>query len=74
MRVFISFIVGAFLFVGCASKEKIKVEYQEVLVPTKCNAKMPLRPANDDSFEAHKRIVIYFLEVEEILKECVGEK
>ncbi|MCI6988817.1 MAG: hypothetical protein MR902_04500 [Campylobacter sp.] len=57
---------------GCASKER--VVYQDVYVPIKCPAKMPEKPKNKRSFESHKALMVYFLECESLLKECIGDK
>lgn len=73
MRV-IELLIVAFLFVGCSLKQDEKIVYKEVLIPVKCQVRMPKKPMNDKSFEAHKALMIYFLECESLLKECVGVK
>lgn len=35
---------------------------------------MPLKPRNDGTFEAHKKLMIYYLECENALKFCLGLK
>lgn len=52
---------------GCGVKEP---QIKQVYVPVRCNLKMPLKPAEDNSFEAHKELVRYFLKCEEIAKDC----
>lgn len=58
------------ILTGCASKPKIV--YKEILIPTKCTAKMPLKPANNGDFESHKKKMIYYMECENALKFCLG--
>lgn len=70
MRIFV--FLAIILFSGCAIKER--VVYKDVFVPIKCDAKMPKSPKNDGSFASHKKIMIYFLECEHLLKYCIGEK
>lgn len=53
--------------VGCACPKN------EVLIPIKCNLKMPLKPVYDGSFESAKSLMVYFLKVEQIAKDCTGE-
>lgn len=65
--------VFALLFTGCTTKEvQTEYIYKDVYIPIKCNAKMPLKPQNDGSFEADKQKMIYFVRVEELLKKCIG--
>ncbi len=45
-------------------------QIKQVYVPVRCNLKMPLKPAANGSFEAHKELVRYFLRCEEIAKDC----
>ncbi|AQW80789.1 hypothetical protein [Campylobacter pinnipediorum] len=60
---------------GCANDVK-NIEpryiYKDVYVPIKCQASMPQKPKNDRSFESHKQIMLYLLECERLLKECLG--
>ena len=56
---------------GCSTKEP---QIKQVYVPVRCNLKMPLKPAANGSFEAHKELVRYFLRCEEIAKDCTGEE
>jgi len=60
-------------FSACANKE-IKTEYiyQDVNIPIRCNAKMPNKPLEDGSFKAHKELMIYYLKIENLLKQCLG--
>ena len=52
---------------GCSVNEP---QIKQVYVPVRCNLKMPLKPAANGSFEAHKELVRYFLKCEEIAKDC----
>lgn len=64
-----------FVFSACALKDVVvKTEYVEVLVPTKCPLKLPLKPVYDGSFESSKQISAYYLEVENIAKKCIGDE
>ena len=56
---------------GCAAKN---TEREKDHVPVKCNLKVPLKPAADDSFGAHKELMEYFLKCEEIAKDCTKEE
>lgn len=56
---------------GCSSKMGT---IKEVYIPVKCPLKMPLKPQNDGSFEAHKQLMIYYLECENIALQCTGAK
>ncbi|WP_304339882.1 hypothetical protein [Campylobacter ureolyticus] len=60
----------AFIFTGCSIKPE--PVYKEVLTPIRCQAKMPVKPVNDGSFEAHKNKMIYYLRCESTLKYCLG--
>lgn len=62
----------AISFTGCATKIQTEYIYKDVYVPVKCNAKMPIKPINDGSFETHKQKMVYFLKTEALLKECIG--
>lgn len=65
-------LVNAFI-VGCASSPIYKVQVKEVLVPTKCNLKLPQKPLENGSFESHKALAIYYKKVEQIAKDCTKE-
>ena len=56
---------------GCSSKTGA---INEVYIPVKCPLKMPQKPQNDSSFEAHKQLMIYYLECENIALQCTGAK
>ncbi|MCZ6156945.1 hypothetical protein O6B72_09010 [Campylobacter ureolyticus] len=67
--IFLTFCV-AMLLSGCSVKSD--PIYKEVLIPVKCQAKMPVKPVNDGSFESHKNKMIYYLRCESTLKQCLG--
>lgn len=67
--IFLTFCV-AMLLSGCSVKSD--PIYKEVLTPIRCQAKMPVKPVNDGSFEAHKNKMIYYLRCESTLKYCLG--
>ncbi|WP_456058060.1 hypothetical protein [Campylobacter hominis] len=60
------------LLCGCSAKNA-QVTYKDVLIPVRCDIKMPLKPRNDGTFEAHKKLMIYYLECENALKYCLGK-
>ncbi|CUU82310.1 hypothetical protein [Campylobacter hyointestinalis] len=74
MRNLAIFVLLALLFTGCVNKHtpEPNIIYKEKLVPVKCNALMPIKPNNDDTFEADKAIMIYYRECESLLKQCIG--
>lgn len=71
-KVLILLFLFALAFTGCAPKIQTEYIYKDVYVPVKCNAKMPIKPTNDESFESHKQKMVYFLRAEALLKECIG--
>lgn len=66
--VFISIFI-VLIFAGCACRPV----YKNVYIPVKSNEKMPEKPENDNSFEAHKAKMIYLLKCEDIAKSCTKE-
>ena len=71
------FCVFALIFAGCATKPQTSephIIYQEKYVPVKCNAKMPVKPKNDGTFETDKKIAVYYRDCEKKLKQCLGIK
>ena len=60
------------VFSGCASKPIVKIQTQKVYIPIKCNLKIPNKPLDDGSFQSHKDLAKYFLQVEQIAKDCVN--
>lgn len=76
MRAFIFAILVTIIVLlgGCASKPEIltKVEYQEKVIPVKCNATIPEKPFYDPSdLQSAKDLSIYYSRVEAALKGCV---
>ena len=71
------FCLFALIFTGCAAKSQIgepHIVYQEKYVPVRCNAKMPVKPKNDGTFETDKKIAVYYRDCEKKLKQCLGIK
>lgn len=72
-------ILSAFLalfvlsFTACATKPIVKIQTQEVLIPVKCNLELPPKPQENGSFESHKSLAKYYLEVEQIAKDCTKQ-
>ncbi|TKX33327.1 hypothetical protein [Campylobacter taeniopygiae] len=68
------YIFISFVFTACAPKELlIKTQYQEVKIPIKCPLKLPLKPFDKGDLESAKQISSYYLEVEDIAKQCTGD-
>ncbi|WP_107805387.1 hypothetical protein [Campylobacter concisus] len=76
MRILVFFMALVLLFSGCADKQVSEpmVVYKEKYIPIKCNAKMPLKPKNDGTFETDKKIAVYYRDCERKLKKCLGIK
>jgi len=71
------FCLFALIFAGCAAKPQISephIIYKEKYVPVRCNAKMPLKPKNDGTFETDKAKMIYYRDCEKKLKQYLGIK
>lgn len=62
--------VFALLLSACANKPMYRVQIKEVLVPVKCNLSLPQKPQENGSFESHKQLMKYFVQVEQIAKDC----
>lgn len=60
------------LFLGCSTL--VRTEIQEVYIPVRCDAELPTKPKDDGSFESAKNLTIYYIEIEQILKDCVKGK
>lgn len=63
----------ALSFSACATKPIVKIKTQEVLIPIQCNLDLPPKPQEDGSFESHKALAKYYLEVEQIAKDCTKQ-
>lgn len=63
----------ALSFSACATKPIVKIKTQKVLIPVKCNLELPPKPQEDGSFESHKALAKYYLEVEQIAKDCTKQ-
>ncbi len=68
LKLFIAFLLLS--LAGCASKPIVKIDTKEVFIPIKCNLTLPNKPKEDGSFQSHKELLIYYLEVESIAKDC----
>lgn len=66
---FIAFLLLLTL-AGCASKPIVRIDTKKVFIPIKCNLTLPNKPKEDGSFQSHKELLIYYLEVESIAKDC----
>lgn len=62
-------LISTLIFTGC-SKPVYKIQTQEVLIPVKCNLELPQKPQENGSFESHKSLAKYYLEIEQIAKDC----
>ena len=63
----------ALSFSACATKPIVKIQTQEGLIPIKCNLELPPKPQENGSFESHKALAKYYLEVEQIAKDCTKQ-
>ena len=63
----------ALSFSACATKPIVKIQTQEAFIPVKCNLELPPKPQEDGSFESHKALAKYYLEVEQIAKDCTKQ-
>lgn len=71
------FCLFALIFAGCAAKPQANepyIIYKEKYVPVRCNAKMPLKPKDNGTFEMDKKIAAYYRDCEKKLKQCLGIK
>ena len=74
MKILLLMCLTLLLFSGCASQPKEPyIIYKDVLVPIRCDANMPNKPLNKGNFESHKALMIYYLQCEDLLKQCIGE-
>lgn len=62
-------LMTTLIFNGC-SKPVYKIQTQEVFIPVKCNLELPQKPQEDGSFESHRALTKYYLEIEQIAKDC----
>lgn len=60
-------------FSACATKPIVKIQTQEVLIPIKCNLEIPPKPQENGNFASHKALAKYYLEVEQIAKDCTKD-
>lgn len=76
MKRIVAIFLGVFAlsFSACATKPIVKIQTQEVLIPVKCNLELPPKPQENGSFESHKALAKYYLEVEQIAKDCTKNK
>lgn len=59
---------------GCATKPEVvtKVEYQEKIIPVRCNVTIPEKPVYDPSdLDTAKGLTLYYSSIEVLLKGCV---
>ena len=70
MFYFTLFALFALTFSACAAKPVYKVEIKEVFIPVKCNLKLPKKPKENGSFASHRALAKYYLEIEQIAKDC----
>lgn len=72
MKNFVVLSLLSYLLVGCSTITKTQV--QEVYIPTKCISELPVKPKEDGSFESAKNLSIYYIKIEQILRDCVKGK
>jgi putative lipoprotein len=60
------------LFIGCSATNS-QTPIQKVYVPVKCDVTIPKKPFfNPDDPQSLKLILIYYLQIENLLKGCVN--
>ena len=74
-RILWAMLLGIFTlsFTACASKPIVKIQTKEVFIPVKCDLELPPKPKENGSFESHKALAKYYLEVEQIAKDCTKQ-
>lgn len=60
----------ALSFTACATKPIVKIQTQEVFIPVKCDLQLPPKPKENGSFASHKALAKYYLEIEQVAKDC----
>jgi len=75
-RFYIILLIFITLFFSACANKPTQTEYiyKDVNIPIRCNAKMPSKPITNGSFGVHKELMIYYIKVESLLKECLGIK
>ena len=71
---FIILLTIIVLLGGCSTKPEVvtKVEYQEKIIPVKCNVTIPEKPVYDPSdLDTAKGLTLYYSSIEVLLKGCV---
>lgn len=63
-------LLGIFALNFTACSSKLKIQTKEVFIPVKCDLELPHKPKENGSFESHKALAKYYLEVEQIAKDC----
>lgn len=61
------------LLMGCSSHRSaplVQTKFQEVVVPVRCELKLPAKPPYREDLDGAKELSKYFLEVEKIAKIC----
>ena len=71
-KLFTLLALFALTFSACASKPVSNVEIKEVFIPVKFNLKLPTKPQENGSFASHRALTKYYLEVEQIAKDCTN--
>ncbi|EJP75606.1 hypothetical protein [Campylobacter sp. FOBRC14] len=70
------FLLLAMFFIGCAAKPEVitRIQYQDVYIPVRCQAKMPEKPKFDKKdLQSARALAVYYRQVEILLKRCIDE-
>jgi len=65
-------LVFTLIFTGCAGGRE--VVFREVLVPVRCEEKLPIKPKFDGSFASARLKMRYYIACEQVAKICTGHK
>ena len=68
--VLVAFLAIFALTFSACSKPIYKIQTQEVFIPVKCDLELPQKPKENGSFKSHKALAKYYLEMEQIAKDC----
>ncbi|MGG7074638.1 hypothetical protein U5B43_10420 [Campylobacter sp. 9BO] len=73
--VFIVLLFLALILIGGCAKKQESISFKEIYVPVKCEVELPSKPKfNPNEPQTARDLAQYFMQVEELLKGCVGGK
>lgn len=72
--IYVIMLIIVILMSGCSAKdEKVITKYQKVYIPIKCEVDIPQKPKFDE-LDPESAVMLgkYYIEVETLLKHCIG--